>query len=97
MAELRFNCFECGAEMVFSHSPGRRDECQKCHADVHVCRNCKNYERGVYNECREPQADVVSEKTRANFCDYFEVGSGAGGIDKQKNLRAAADALFKKK
>lgn len=98
MAEIRLKCFECGHEMVFPYSPGRRDECPKCGADVHACRNCKNYDRNSYNECREPQADVVLEKDRANFCDFFSPGGqGPGASDKQKDLRAAAEALFKKK
>lgn len=97
MGDVRFKCFSCGSELTFSSTPGRREECSKCRADVHVCKNCKNYDRNAYNECREPQADVVLEKERSNFCDYFIPGSGSGGVDKQKDLRAAADALFKKK
>lgn len=90
-------CFNCGHEFPAAFKPGRREECPKCHADVHVCRNCKNYDKNVYNECREPQADVVKERDRANFCDFFEMGFGQGGVDKQKDLLSAAEALFKKK
>lgn len=98
MAEVRLNCFSCGAELVFPYTPGRRDECAKCGADVHVCRNCRNYDSGSYNECKEPQADNVKEKDRANFCDYFTPGDGQGPMhDKAKDLKAAAEALFKKK
>ena len=97
MAEIRFNCFSCGHELVFGHMPGRRDECIKCHADAHVCRNCKNYDPKVYNECRETQAEVVKERDRSNFCDYFDPAplGGATGVDKQAELKAAAEALFK--
>lgn len=94
---MKIQCFECGHEMIFPYPPGRRDECPKCGADVHACRNCKNYDRNSYNECREPQADVVKEKDRANFCDYFTPGAGGAPVDKQKDLRSAAEALFKKK
>jgi hypothetical protein len=92
-------CFSCGAEMVFSHAPGRRDECPRCGADVHACRNCQHYDRSAYNECREPAADVVREKDRSNFCDYFQPAAAGGRTeaDRQKDLRAAAEALFKKK
>lgn len=97
MADVRFNCFNCGTELVYAHSPGRRDECSKCSADVHVCRNCKNYDPKVYNECREPQADLVKERDRANFCDFFQPAApgGATASDRAKDLRAAAEALFK--
>lgn len=94
---VKARCFNCSAELSFGFTPGRREECPKCGADVHVCRNCKNYDKNAYNECREPQADVVKEKDRANFCDYFQLGGAGGGVDKQKDLRAAAEALFKKK
>lgn len=85
--------------MEFSGTPGRRDECPKCHSDVHACRNCKFYDRAAYNECREPSADRVQVKDRANFCDFFLPAdpSGASASDKAKDLRAAAEALFKKK
>lgn len=90
-------CFQCSHKIELSGVPGRREECPACHADLHVCRNCQHYDPKVYNECREPQADRVQEKDRANFCDYFIVGAGAGGTDNRDKLRAAAEALFRKK
>lgn len=97
---VKFNCHACGAELTFPDLVGRRDECWKCRADAHVCKNCRNYDPKAYNECREPQADRVQEKDRANFCDFFtpkaEGGPGAE-TDRAKDLRAAAEALFKKK
>ena len=99
MAVTKLNCFQCGTEMTFGSLPGRRDECPKCGADVHACRNCAHYDRSAYNECREPQADRVQEKDRANFCDHFTPRAPGGGpaLDPAKDLRAAAEALFKKK
>lgn len=98
MAEYKFKCFNCGAELSFAHVPGRRDECPKCGADAHACRNCRNYDANSYNECREPSAEVVKEKDRANFCDFYQPGgSGPAASDKKKDLLAAAEALFKKK
>jgi hypothetical protein len=57
-----------------------------------------HYEAGAHNDCREPQADRTLEKERSNFCDYFspKKGGGVGGPTKE-SLRAAAEALFKKK
>jgi hypothetical protein len=47
------------------------------------------------NQCREPQADRVLEKERANFCDYFKPKTGGGsGAPSREDLKAAADALF---
>lgn len=91
------SCFSCGKEIVLLGIVGRRDECPHCRADVHVCKNCEFYDPKVYNECRETAADVVREKDRANFCDYFTPRKGGVEvIDKAATLRAAAEALFKK-
>ena len=44
-----------------------------CHADLHVCKTCEFYESGIHNDCRETSAEFVSDKERANFCDYFRL------------------------
>lgn len=96
-------CHHCGTELTFSDRVGLRAECDKCGGDAHVCKNCQFYDPKVYNECREPQAEVVMEKDRANRCEFFQPAGKRGetGIDaatKAKNdMRAAAEALFKKK
>jgi ribosome-binding protein aMBF1 (putative translation factor) len=93
----KLNCFSCGKEIPLLGNLGRRDECPFCHADMHVCKNCQHYDPKVYNECKEPQADRVQERDRANFCDYFLIGTGAGGTGNSADqLKAAAEALFKK-
>ncbi len=95
-ASLR--CFHCGNEIVYVDRVGIREECEKCKSDVHCCRNCNFYDPKVYNECKEPQAEVIREKDRANVCDYFQPGGGAGSVAKTKeDLLKAAEALFKKK
>lgn len=77
---------------------GFREECYKCHTDLHVCKNCLHYDPKAYNECRETQADVVREKERANFCDYFSPSDKSGGLGSNKDdLLSAAEALFKTK
>ncbi|HWU42753.1 MAG TPA: hypothetical protein VN132_04915 [Bdellovibrio sp.] len=91
------SCFSCSKEISLAGVVGRRDECPHCHADVHVCKNCEHYDVKAYHECREPQAEWVKEKDRANFCDYFTPRRGGSSEkDKAAALRAAAEALFKK-
>lgn len=90
-------CFSCGTENPVFDRVGRRDECFKCHADLHVCKNCRFYDSTAYNECREPSADVVREKESSNFCDFFEPGSGQFEASKRDELLAQAEALFGKK
>jgi hypothetical protein len=99
MSQTKLNCHKCGYELSFTGQPGRRDECPKCHSDVHACLNCKHHDPKAYNECLEPAADRVQEKDRSNFCDHFtsKAPGGASAADAAKDLRSAAEALFKKK
>lgn len=94
---MEFQCFKCGAGLKFSERVGFREECESCGEDVHVCKNCRFYDASAYNECREPSAEVIREKERANRCEYFEGGGAAPSSSKKDDLLSAAEALFKKK
>lgn len=97
MASIELKCFHCGEVLRFVDRVGLREECGKCHNDVHCCKNCKFYDPKAYNECVEPSAEVVREKDRSNHCDYFQPGSGGGsGAKTKEDLLKAAQALFKK-
>jgi hypothetical protein len=65
-----FTCWKCGNSLVDVILPMSRNEaCITCTADQHVCKMCLYYDgRGG---CNEDQAEDVSDKERANFCDYF--------------------------
>ncbi len=98
MARITLRCFQCNEELAYTDRVGLREECPKCRSDVHVCKNCAFYDPKVYNECREPQAEVVMEKVRANRCEYFQPGTGGAKSGPSKeDLLKAAEALFKKK
>ncbi len=91
-------CASCKKVNTYPDKVGFREECLHCGADMHICKNCEFHDMKVYNECRETSADVVKEKERANFCDHFSPRQGSGsGDDHKAKLRAAAEALFKKK
>jgi len=66
-----FICWDCGKEMPEIVSIGRQTTCPICHASLHCCKNCDFYDPNEENQCREPAADWVSDKERANFCDYY--------------------------
>ncbi len=91
-------CFACGTSNEVTDRVGRRDECSKCMADLHVCKNCDFYDVSSYNECLETSADRIPEKETSNFCDFFKPGSGSYEKDNSDNLNllAQAEALFKK-
>ncbi len=76
---------------------GRRDTCPSCMADIRCCKMCQFYDPKSYNECRESSADRVQDKEKANFCDYFKIGSPGSNPDQaRQDALAKAAALFKK-
>ena len=95
MPEATISCFNCSHKITVSLPVPRKDDCEKCGYDLHACLNCRFYEANSYNECKEPQAEKVQDKDRANFCTYFEPGDGNNNGDKSSDLLSAAEALFK--
>jgi len=90
-------CWRCGADISDLPQPlGRRAECAACHAELHVCRMCRHYDTSKAKHCREPMAEEVKDKTRANFCDWFQVKHDAFlVVDEHKgDGRGELDALF---
>ena len=65
-------CWKCGDELPDTGLPiGRNDACNNCHAELHVCKMCEFYDLHISDSCREPIADSVNNKEKANFCGYF--------------------------
>jgi hypothetical protein len=92
-------CHACKKELSIGREIGRRDECPHCHADLHCCLNCRFYDRSAPKQCREPNAELVREKDKANYCDYFQFRESAAGApagDGAAGSRKALDDLFKK-
>ncbi|MDH3974854.1 MAG: hypothetical protein OEV42_11295 [Deltaproteobacteria bacterium] len=88
-------CFSCGKALDVNDKPGRKEECPSCGADVRVCLNCRFYDAGAYNECRESSADRVVDKEKANFCDYFVPGNSSGQSEDNKGkAKKDLDDLF---
>lgn len=91
------NCWNCGAALG-PLDYGRQDSCPQCGRDTRVCKGCVHYDPAVNNQCREPTAERVVDKEKANFCDYFRPSSrGGSGASSRDSMKAAADALFRKK
>jgi hypothetical protein len=92
-------CHACKKELVQGRTIGRRDVCPHCRADLTCCLNCSFYDRAASKQCREPMAELVKDKARANFCDYFvfaEARGAAGAAVDAEGTRRALDELFKK-
>jgi hypothetical protein len=98
-------CHRCGHELHPVSAIQRTDSCPHCRSDLKCCLNCRLHDPGANNQCREPQAEWVAEKDKANFCEFFEFretsalshpGRGGARAD-ARNARAAFDALFGRK
>lgn len=57
---------------------------------------CVHYDKSAYNECKEPVADRVLEKEKANFCDHYKINSIGAQNNNTEDALAKAQALFKK-
>lgn len=78
MAAKNLFCWKCGASLEDIPLPfSRYSKCKSCHADLHVCRMCEFYDPTVSKKCREPIAEEVKDKTRANFCGYLQPAANA--------------------
>ncbi|HEB97860.1 MAG TPA: hypothetical protein ENI96_15685 [Sedimenticola thiotaurini] len=89
-------CWHCGAGLG-PHDYGRETGCPGCGRPTRVCRNCRWYDTSRANACQEYRAEPVTEKERANFCEFFEptTPATAGGPTPEEELRRAAESLFK--
>ncbi|HWP94197.1 MAG TPA: hypothetical protein VNL72_00480 [Gammaproteobacteria bacterium] len=71
-------CWKCGAPLRELPLPlSRYAQCLACRAELHVCRMCRFFEPKWTRGCREPRAEEVMERERANFCDWFTPAPGA--------------------
>ncbi len=93
-------CFACDTGIVLGSGEriGFRDECDRCGADLHVCRNCAHFDPGAYNQCREPQAERVADRERANRCEWFRpaAGEATDRESPERDARAALEQLFRR-
>jgi hypothetical protein len=92
-------CGQCGAKVeVVANQVGRRDTCIQCGAELHACRSCRHFDLAVAKQCKEPFAEVPSDKDSANFCEFFQLGEGGVTAGAQRAAAlSAAEALFRKK
>jgi hypothetical protein len=99
------SCHHCGREVPVPAKVERTAGCPFCHSDLKCCLNCRLHDPGANNQCREPQAEWVTDKDKSNFCEFFEFletsplglpGHGGGSSDLRR-ARDSFDALFSKK
>jgi hypothetical protein len=93
-------CFACDAssDLAAGERVGFRASCDRCGADLHVCLSCQHHDPNAHNECREPNTEWVSDRERANHCEYFAPSARGGGKAAEAAAKAKSqlDGLFKK-
>jgi hypothetical protein len=77
----------------------RDSECESCHRDLRCCMNCRHYDASRNNACRETEAELVEDKTRRNFCEFFSFNrrsfaAGQGVNPRAAEARARLESLF---
>lgn len=89
-------CAFCHRKVDIGDKVYFRDECPYCSGDLHICLNCEFYDPHAAKECREPIAELISNKERANYCDYFRPSTGKiSANSKADEAKKQLDALFK--
>ena len=68
---MHIQCWSCHTSIDLpSHPVNRGEYCPKCMSDVRVCLNCIFFDSQAKG-CIEPEAEDISDRTRANYCEYF--------------------------
>jgi hypothetical protein len=91
-------CYNCKEKLDFTVGKdlGRGENCIGCFASLRCCKMCNFYDTSAYNECREPTADRIVEKEKANFCDHFKLsGPKKSNESEVESALDLANSLFK--
>ena len=95
---MMIKCAFCNREIEFEGRVSRADICPHCGRDLHCCLQCKFYDPGSYNECKEVSAERAVDKERANICECFVLnGTKESKFGRKAMAKQALEALFKKK
>ncbi|MDN4501870.1 hypothetical protein QX776_05630 [Alteromonadaceae bacterium BrNp21-10] len=90
------HCWQCNKTLENVILPmSRREECTFCRSDQHVCKMCKFFDHNP-GRCNEERAEDISDREKANFCDYFNprFGISKGAQTSGKLSSAQAQAKF---
>ena len=96
---MSVKCYKCKKSLDLAPEKDihRSESCNSCFASLRCCHMCTFYDTKAYNDCREPTAERVVDKEKANFCDFFKLSGNQGNFEnKEKDALSAAEALFKK-
>ena len=96
---MPYQCQFCGTTVTVSEPIPRESSCEGCRRDYHSCRQCRHYDPTRNNACRETEADLVEDKERRNFCEFFAFNpapfnAATKDARREAQARSKLDALF---
>jgi hypothetical protein len=65
-------CWHCKNEVEVPDKITRQTLCPECGNPLKCCFHCRFYDKDVFHQCTESQAEWVRYKEKANFCEYFQ-------------------------
>ncbi len=99
-------CSNCSTIVETLDAIAFNDQCKKCGAYLHSCKNCRYFDPGARFECQKPIEARVAKKSDGNMCMQFSMKVS---VEKQQPQelkktvkeqispgKLAFDALFKK-
>lgn len=95
-----FQCQQCGKPVPYDEPIPRDSECEGCRRDLRCCMNCRHYDTSRNNSCRETEAELVEDKARRNFCEFFSfnrapfAAAGQAKSSREAEARARLESLF---
>jgi predicted RNA-binding Zn-ribbon protein involved in translation (DUF1610 family) len=96
ITKKKLYCHSCNHEIVLIDKVVRQDTCPSCNEDLRCCKNCRFWDPGAHNQCRENLSEYVPDREKANFCAAFEIRQGKIGEGEDINAaKTKLEALFK--
>jgi hypothetical protein len=92
-------CWRCLKELSHIEMPQRNEACPRCNLSLRSCSNCEFYDEVAENKCREPQAPIIEDKEKSNFCPAYRAAETPHRLPPRpvtrESLKAKWDSLFK--
>jgi hypothetical protein len=90
-------CWNCGMAIELIDKVVRKDTCPGCNKDLRCCKNCRFWDPGAHNQCRENLTEYVPDREKANFCASFTIREGPLNSGEDTSAaKAKLEALFSK-
>ena len=86
-------CPYCNAELSAVYYS---TSCPSCSKALHTCKACRFYDKNAPYGCKEHIDEPVTDKERANFCDFFSLTQSSPEDSRaaKEDAKAKFDSFF---